>query len=145
MGIGGICLGFDALNCLEDPKEINGFYRESDKINGLPVYKKRSETNWICPFCSNPLKKEQVDDIVKIHDMYVNKIESLAHEYTYIIRKVESEEDIDIFPKLEKLDDEIEKYIEDYKPFQYYKFKCEQCKKELYFNLGGYYDARYHF
>ena len=77
--------------------------------------------------------------------MYVPKIESLAREYAYIIRTVVSEEDIDIFPKLEKLDDEINKYIEDFKAFQYYKFKCEQCKKELYFNLGGYYDARYHF
>mgnify|MGYP002868654167 CR=1 FL=1 len=44
-----------------------------------------------------------------------------------------------------KLDDEIEKYIEDYKAFQYYKLKCEQCKKELYLNLGQYYDARYEF
>ena len=137
MGIGG--------NCLGDPEELNGFYRESGKINGLSVYNKRSGTNWICPFCSNPLKKEQVDEIVKIQDMYVPKIESLAREYAYIIRTVVSEEDIDIFPKLEKLDDEINKYIEDFKAFQYYKFKCEQCKKELYLNLGQYYDARYEF
>ena len=33
MGIGG--------NCLGDPEELNGFYRESGKINGLSVYNKR--------------------------------------------------------------------------------------------------------
>ena len=61
--------------------------------------------------------------------MYVNKIESLAHEYTYIIRKVESEEDIDIFPKLEKLDDEIEKYIEDYKAFHIINSNANNVRK----------------
>ena len=52
-------------------------------------------------------------------------------------RKIEINENIDIFLKLEKLDDETNKCIEDYKSFQYYKFKYEQCKKELYFNLRG--------
>ena len=43
MGIGGIYFGFKTFNCLEQPKELNEFYRESNKINGLHVYEKIQE------------------------------------------------------------------------------------------------------
>ena len=113
MGIGGICFGFEALNCLEEPKELNGFYRDSKTLNGLSVFENISAKNWICPFCCNPLKKEQVDEIGKIFDKK-DQIKRLTYGYVYIILKVESEEDTDIFPKLEKWDNEINECIKDY-------------------------------
>ena len=70
------------------------------------------------------------------------KIKRLTHGYVYIILKVESEEDIDIFPKLEKIDDEIDELYKDYESFRYYKFKCQKCMKELYFDLGYFFDKR---
>ena len=141
MGIGGICIGFEALNCLEDPKELNGFYRDSKKINGLSVYRIISAKNWICPFCCNPLQIEEIDEINKIFDKK-KKLKSLSNEYIGIMLKVESEKDIDIFPKLEKIDDEMDELYKDYESFRYYKFKCQKCMKELYFDLGYFFDKR---